>query len=254
MYPSDLTDEQWNLIEHYFERPDPRGAESKHSKRTIVNAIIYVIRTGMQWRMLPNDLPPWQTVYDHFNRLRARGIWDQVLIDLTKHFRLEMSRNPNPSYGIIDSQSVKSQYRGNKRGFDGGKKIKGRKRHVCTDTQGNLLFVKVHAANIHDSIAGCDVAYQSFRRHSSLRGFCADLAYRGSTKDFVESGLKLKMDIAQKTESPGFKVIKKQWVVERFFAWIGNFRRLAKDYEILACTSEEIIMIAAIVILLNKLF
>jgi len=128
MYPSDLTDEQWSLIEHYFERSDPRGAESQHSKRTIVNAIIYVIRAGIQWRMMPNDLPPWQTVYDHFNRLRARGIWDQVLIDLTKHFRVEMSRNANPSYGIIDSQSIKSQYRGNNRGFDGGKKNKRQKK------------------------------------------------------------------------------------------------------------------------------
>ena len=128
MYPTDLTNEQWNLIKHYFKRPDPRGAESIHPKRTIVNAIIYVIRTGIQWRMMPNDLPPWQTVYNHFYRLRNRGIWDQVLIDLTKKCRLELSRNANPSYGIIDSQSVKTQYRGNDRGFDGGKKNKRSKK------------------------------------------------------------------------------------------------------------------------------
>lgn len=136
----------------------------------------------------------------------------------------------------------------------GGKKIKGRKRHVCTDAQGNLLFIKVHAASIHDSIAGCDVAYQSFRRYSSIRAFCADLAYRGTTKLFVEDDLKLRMDITSKSEKKGFEVIKKRWVVERFFAWVGNFRRFSKDYEILACVSEEMIMIAAIILLLNRLF
>lgn len=128
MYPSDLTDAQWKLIERYFERPDPRGAISKHSKRSIVNAIFYVIRAGIQWRMLPKDMPPWQTVYNHFYRLRDRGVWDQVLIDLNKKYRLQVSRNPNPSYAIIDSQSVKTQHRGNKRGYDGGKKNQGKKK------------------------------------------------------------------------------------------------------------------------------
>lgn len=128
MYPSDLSDEQWSLIEHYFKRPDPRGAVSKHSKRTIVNAIFYVIRSGMQWRMLPNDFPPWQTVYNHFYRLQARGVWDQVLMDLNKKYRLQAGRHFLPSYGLIDAQSVKTQYGGEKRGFDGGKKNKGQEK------------------------------------------------------------------------------------------------------------------------------
>jgi len=126
-YPSDLNDEQWKLIEHYFERPDPRGAVSKHSKRAIVNAIFYVIRGGVQWRMLPKDMPPWQTVYNHFWRLQARGVWDQVLLDINKKYRISVGRNPLPSYAIIDSQSVKTQYRGNNRGIDGGKKNQGKK-------------------------------------------------------------------------------------------------------------------------------
>jgi len=159
-----------------------------------------------------------------------------------------------PAMGLLIHKVSNLNIEAIARGLMGGKKIKGRKRHVCTDTQGNLLFIKVHAANIHDSIAGCDVAYQSFRRYSSIRAFCADLAYRGTTKLFVEDDLKLCMDITSKSEKTGFEVIKKRWVVERFFAWIGNFRRFSKDYEILACVSEEMIMIAAIVLLLNKLF
>jgi putative transposase len=127
MYPSDLNDVQWKAIEHHFQRSDPRGAVSKHPKRTIVNAIIYVIKTGAQWRMLPNDMPPWQTVYDHFYRLQQRGVWDQVLVDLNKIARVKAGRNPNPSYALIDAQSVKTQYRGEQRGFDGGKKNKRKK-------------------------------------------------------------------------------------------------------------------------------
>ena len=127
MYPSDLTDGQWGAIERHFQRSDPRGAVSKHSKRVIVNAIIYVIRTGVQWRMLPKDMPPWQTVYNHFYRLQQRGIWDQVLVELNKIARIQAGRNPNPSYAIIDAQSVKTQYRGEERGFDGGKKNQRKK-------------------------------------------------------------------------------------------------------------------------------
>ena len=118
MYPSDLTDGQWGAIERHFQRSDPRGAVSKHSKRVFVNAIIYVIRTGVLWRMLPKDMPPWQTVYNHFYRLQQRGVWDQVLIDLNKIARIQAGRNPNPSYALIDAQSVKTQYRGEERYSD----------------------------------------------------------------------------------------------------------------------------------------
>ena len=114
-------------IERHFKRSDPRGAVSKHSKRIIVNAIIYVIRAGVQWRMLPKDMPPWQTVYNHFYRLRQRGVWDQVLVELNKIARIQSGRNPNPSYALIDAQSVKTQYRGEERVFDCGKKNKRKK-------------------------------------------------------------------------------------------------------------------------------
>ena len=135
------------------------------------------------------------------------------------------------------------------------KKIKGRKRHVCTDTMGNLLYVKVHSAGVSDTIAGRDITYQTFKNHSSIRAFCADQGYRGTTKNFVINELKMRIDITKKLgTAKGFQVIPVRWVVERFFAWLGNFRRLAKDYELFPKNSEQIITIAATMMLLNKIF
>jgi putative transposase len=127
VYPSDLTDREWEGIEHFFERPDPRGNKGYHDKRTIVNAIFYVIKGGIQWRMLPNDFPPWETVYNHFYRLCKRGVWEKMLDFLNEKSRKKQERSPEPSYAIVDSQSVKTQYASEDIGFDGGKKDKGKK-------------------------------------------------------------------------------------------------------------------------------
>jgi len=131
-YPSDLTDHDWEIIKGYFDRPDPRGAVSKHSKRSIVNAILYITRGGIQWRMLPKDFPPWPTVYDHYRQWCLRGVWKTVLEHLNELHRRKLGRNEKPSYGIIDSQSAKTQYASEDRGYDGGKKNKRKeKTHYC---------------------------------------------------------------------------------------------------------------------------
>lgn len=122
MYPSDLTDQEWALIEPFFRRPDPRGNRGKYAKRAIVNAILYVVQGGIQWRMLPKDFPPWDTVYNHFRRLNQRGVWQQALDALTQQSRRRQGKFMHPSYAIIDSQSVKTQYASDARGIDGGKK------------------------------------------------------------------------------------------------------------------------------------
>jgi putative transposase len=130
-YPSDLTDNEWESIKHFFERPDPRGNKGYHEKRIIVNAIFYVIKGGIQWRMIPNDFPPWETVYDHFNRLCKRGVWEKILEHLNELARKKQDRKAVPSYAIVDSQSVKTQYASEDRGFDGGKKSKRSKKAYC---------------------------------------------------------------------------------------------------------------------------
>jgi putative transposase len=160
-------------------------------------------------------------------------------------------RRPTPSYGIVDSQSVKTAYASEGRGYDGNKKTKGRKRHIVVDTLGNLIQVLVHAANEHDSKAGCDVLKAAADKHASLEAFSGDAGYRGTAVEFVETALKLKLHISQKI-TDAFAVLPMRWIVERTFAWLGNYRRLAKDFEILSQSAENMVRIAMIQITLAK--
>jgi putative transposase len=159
----------------------------------------------------------------------------------------------SPSYGIVDAQSSKTLYASKSVGIDGGKKVKGRKRHICVDINGLLLDVKVHAANIHDSIGGPDVFAGAVAKHPTIEGFSADAAYGGTSRRFVEQALKRVLEISKKIKDT-FAVMPKRWIVERTFAWIGNFRRLSKDYEILTKVAENVFRIAMMRITLRKLF
>lgn len=161
------------------------------------------------------------------------------------------SRARQPSYGIIDSQSVKTQYDSDARGIDGGKKVKGRKRHIVVDVLGNLLHVQVHAANIHDTVAAGEVLRGAAEQYPSLQAFSGDAGYRGTAVRFVDEQLGLILHISEKIKD-GFAVLPKRWVVERTFAWLGAFRRLAKDFEILTATAENMIRIAMLKITLAK--
>ena len=162
-----------------------------------------------------------------------------------------MGRNPEPSYGLIDSRSVKTAFAAQNRGIDGGKKVKGRKHHIVTDIAGHLLHVKVHAANIHDSKAGGEVACGALAKYPTLEGFCGDAGYR---KTFVEEmvALGVSVDIVERIEGAGWMILPKRWRVERTFGWMGGSRRLSKDYEILTCTSENMIIISHVATLLKR--
>jgi putative transposase len=242
-YPSDLTDAEWERIQQHFEPKDRRGSAHIHPRRVIVNAILYVIKSGCQWRMLPNDFPKWKTVYHHFSRWSKRGVWEAALDQVNATYRKTQGRKASPSYGIIDSQSVKTQYASEDRGIDGGKKVKGRKRHIVVDTLGNLLHVAVHAANRSDTVAGGPVMERAAEKHPSIRAFSGDAGYRGTAVRFVEKTLGLALHISTKIKDE-WAVLPKRWVVERTFSWLGNHRRLSKDYEILTGTAENMIRIA----------
>ena len=209
------------------------------------------IQSGAQWRMLPKEYPNWKTVYDHYWRWNQRGVWETALDDLNQIHREKNGKNLTPSYAIIDSQSAKTASYNDQRGIDGGKKVKGRKRHIVVDTLGNLIQVIVHAANIHDTKGGCDVLKGAALKHASIQAFSGDAGYRGSAVDFVEQELNLKLHISQKVKD-AFAVLPIRWIVERTFAWLGNFRRLSKDYEILTSSAETMVRIAMLRLTVRK--
>ena len=251
MYPSDLKDEEWKLIEPFLKRPDPRGNPGLYKKRNIMNGILYVLEGGIKWRMIPNDFPPWSSVYGHFRQWNLRGIWEKMLQFLNKKVRTNKGRSDSPTYAIIDSQSVKTQYNSEERGIDGGKLVKGRKRHIGVDILGNMLEIQVHAANRNDTMKGGDICEQISEKYSTVEAFSADEGYRGTTREFVENVLGLRFEISKKIKDE-FVILPKRWIVERTFAWLGNFRRLAKDFEILTATAENMVRIAMIKISLAK--
>ena len=234
-----------------FDPASKRGTGHKHDKRTIVNAILYVLKGGIPWRLMPNDFPPWQTVYDHFSRWNKCGVWERALDRATALRRKTAGRTALPTYGIIDAQSAKTQYDSEERGIDGGKKVKGRKRHIVVDIQGNLLYIKVHAANLSDTKSACDVLAGVHDKYPSLQAFSGDAGYRGTAVDFAAEVLNVLLHISEKIEGK-WAVLPKRWVVERTFSWLGNFRRLAKDFEILPATAENMARIAMLKITLAK--
>ena len=179
-YPSDLSEGQWEKIAPFFERPDPRGARPRHPKKRTVEAILYRLREGCRWRALPHDFPPWSTVASHFRLWRKRGVWQEAVLVLGTRWReVTLGRGRRaPRHAILDSQSVKTAAEGEEHGFHGGKRIKGRSRHVAIDSQGTLLAVRVSAANKADSAQAGAVMVQAVERHPSLESFTADKSYQ----------------------------------------------------------------------------
>jgi putative transposase len=259
-YPTDLTDSQFNLIKKYL--PQPKSGPGKVGRppsdlRIVINGILYVNKTGCQWRMLPRDFGHWNTVFGYFNRWSKNGTLKKVTDALRRKERKRQGRKEDPSAGSIDSQSVKSALQGEETGIDGGKKIKGRKRHIFVDTLGLILAVIVTSANESDRNGLkrllCDYFSKGINR---LRKIWVDGAYSGFPLFEWVRNLKkthrIDLEVSEK-EGKGFNVIKKRWVVERTFAWIFNFRRNSKDYEILTRNSEAMIQISMISILVRRL-
>ena len=246
-YPSDLNQKQWRLISFLF-KP---GNRSKHDKLLLLNAVFYLVKTGCQWRQLPHNYPPYQTVHSFFRRARLKGIWQSALFIMVQVARGHAGKKSSPTYCLIDSQSAKTPSTALERGIDGGKKVKGRKRHIISDTLGNILAVVVHAANIHDTVGGIRVLKKAFQLYPNLKAVCGDEGYR---KTFVENAasLGLPVDITEKIKPKQWELLPWRWIVERTFGWQNNYRRLSKDYEITTSSEENYVMIANLSTLLRR--
>src|SRR5476649_1129163 len=245
LYPSDLTDEEWEQVAPLMPKPGRRGRPRTVEFREVINAVRYLVRSGCGWRMLPIHFGPWETVYWWFRRLARRFLF-QTIHDLELMLdREEAGREASPSAGVIDSQTVKAPAPGAKRGFDGGKKIVGRKRHIAVDTDGRLLMVNLTPANISDS-AGAQLVLEAIRkRWPTVKHLFADGAYDRTTLLDKAAFLDFVIEVVRRIDAePRFKVVPRRWVVERTFGWMMRWRRLVRDYEARLDVSEAMIHIA----------
>jgi putative transposase len=253
-YPTDLSDEQWKLLEPMLPPPFLVGRKRTVDLREIVNAILYLLRSGCAWRYLPHDFPKWTTVYYYFRTWRDLDWFAKLNGELRTRVRQADGREKNPSAAILDSQSVKITEQGGDRGYDAGKKINGRKRHILVDTLGLLLFVKVTGANIQDRDGAKQLLDEVKERMPRLSLIWADGGYRGKLLTWVATTCLWLLQVVKRNDDvKGFVVLPRRWVVERTFAWIGRNRRLSKDYERACESSETFVYLAMIHLMLKRL-
>lgn len=259
-YPSDLTDDEWALVAPEIPPAKPGGRQRERDERELMNGLMYVLSTGCQWRYIPKDLPPRSTLHDYLDLWNYDGTMEKIHHTLYVKCREQAGREASPTAGVIDSQSVKSAEKGgaciDPNGYDAGKKIKGKKRHILVDTIGLLLHAVVHPADIQDRDGGVLVLSSLFGMYPFLLKLFADAGYQGPQFQSAVATVmpQLSIEIVKRSDqAKGFVVLPRRWVVERTLAWLNRCRRLAKDFENLTRTALAFVRLASIRLMLRRL-